>query len=48
MVKLQTIHLLHRIGNNTFGSETASEIKTPINYKELSLRIIHCDTFKHT
>lgn len=47
MVRLQTIHLLlHQIGHNTFSSETASEIKTPVNCEELSLRLIRCSAFK--
>lgn len=47
MVRLQTIHLLlHQIGDNTFSSETAREIKTPVNWEELSLRLIRCSAFK--
>lgn len=47
MVRLQTIHLLlHQIGDNTFSSETAREIKTPVNCEELSLRLIRCSAFK--
>lgn len=47
MVRLQTIHLLlHQIGDNTFSSETAREIKTPVNCEELSLRLIRCSSFK--
>lgn len=49
MVRLQTIHLpLHQIGDNTFSSETVSEIKTPVNCEELSLRLIRCSAFKDT